>query len=362
IGGVWDFCLTLVQALDARVTLLALGPESAEHRQAAARAGADVRFVPLKLEWMQAADRDVRRTREVVRDLVRTLRPDLVHANQFAAALAEIDVPVVLTVHSDVLSWRRWTLGASAADVPLEWAAYARLVLAALRAADRVVAVSRFLADQVRELYEFDQPIEVVHNGWPAPACHRPSSGTGGDGANGDGERLGTLLAGRAWDDAKNVGLAAAAAQGWDPGPVWLAGDLRHPDSDGLQCVEAPVQALGRLSRAELDERLRRAAIYLSPARYDPFGLLPLQAALHGATLLLSDIPSYRELWQGAACFFASDDPIDLRDKWGRLLANPAERAKLASAARARAAVYTPAAMASAYQRLYAGAGRGVAA
>ena len=38
----------------------------------------------------------------------------MLHANQFAAACATVEVPVVLTVHSDVLSWHRWTLGSSA--------------------------------------------------------------------------------------------------------------------------------------------------------------------------------------------------------------------------------------------------------
>ena len=59
-----------------------------------------------------------------------------------------LTVPVVLTLHSDVLSWRRWTLGA--ADIPAEWLGICRGWSAKRsRAPVGVVAVSRFLADEV---------------------------------------------------------------------------------------------------------------------------------------------------------------------------------------------------------------------
>jgi glycosyltransferase involved in cell wall biosynthesis len=116
-----------------------------------------------------------------------------------------------------------------------------------------------------------------------------------------------------------------------------------------------PLQPLGFLSPQELSSWLQRAAIYLSPARYDPFGLLPLQAALDGCALLLSDIPSYRELWDGAACFFRSDDAQDLRRKWRRLVKDADLRADLwRRAARRAHSNYTPSRMADQYVQVYA--------
>jgi glycosyltransferase involved in cell wall biosynthesis len=218
-----------------------------------------------------------------------------------------------------------------------------------MQRADRVVAVSTFLAEQVRELYCCPRDIEVIHNAWPAP----PPAPTQ--------LRSGTLLAGRVWDSAKNIPLAAVAGRGWDPGAVHVAGHQRHPETGSAMPLEPPLQPLGHLPHPELKARLSRAAIYLSPARYDPFGLLPLQAALSGATLLLSDIPSYRELWTGTACFFRSDDPDDLRRHWQRLLTEPGERERLSAAARTRAIRdYSVERFATAYQRLYATAGRAV--
>jgi glycogen synthase len=353
-GGVWDFCLTLAANIlassDARVTLLALGEPSAAMRQAVAHTGAELTSAPLKLEWMQDADTDVARTRRLVADLVAELRPDVVHANQFAAACLENDTPLVLTVHSDVLSWRKWTLGETAPASGLQ--NYTELVQQALRRADWVVAVSAFLAGEVRTLYGADRVVRVVHNGWAAPLRPKPFDKT----------RM-TLMAGRVWDAAKNFALAAEAAQGWDPGEVLLAGEQRHPESHALATVRPPLKAVGFLAQPQLEVLLDRAQIYLSPARYDPFGLLQLQAALRGCALLLSDVPSYRELWDGAACFFTSGDATDLRRQWQRLLVDADLRADLQQRADERArSRFRPERMAGAYAQLYARRGARVAA
>ena len=50
-----------------------------------------------------------------------------------------------------------------------------------------------------------------------------------------------------------------------------------------------------------------RAAIYALPARYEPFGLSILEAALSGCALVIGDIPSLREIWADAALFVPSD-------------------------------------------------------
>jgi glycosyltransferase involved in cell wall biosynthesis len=90
---------------------------------------------------------------------------------------------------------------------------------------------------------------------------------------------------------------------------------------------------------------------------------LPLQAALNGACLLLSDIPSYREVWGDAAVFFRVDDADDLRDKWSRLLDAPDGALDMGVRARQRALErYTAAHMAHAYADLYSRLGSAHAA
>lgn len=338
VGGVWDFCWTLAGEVvrpGHRVTVLAFGSPSATHRAQAEEIGATLLAAPLKLEWMPGSAADVRAACALTERLARELRPDLLHANQYALGAIDLDVPVVVTAHSDVLSWMKWVDGKDArflaAAVSVSggtdaWlSGYAALVRRGLERADAVVAVSGFLADEVQALYGLRRPIEVIYNGWPAeaalpPPVHRRA-------------RV-TLLAGRAWDRAKNVQLASAAAQGWEPGRVLLAGAQHHPETGGAVELGPPIEPLGWLSRQALDRQLGLARAYLAPARYEPFGLLPLQAALAGCPLLLADIPSFRELWDGAAVFFRADDADDLRRHWARLLADDHLAATLAGRAR----------------------------
>lgn len=350
VGGVWDFAISQARELVAsgtRSVLLALGEPSAAQRREASRAGAELIAWRLRLEWMQDSQADVAATQQRLRELVEVLRPDVVHANQFAAACARLSVPVVLTLHSDVLSWRRWTLADE--RVTREWQPYAALVRRALAQADEVVAVSRFLADQTHELYGTQRPVQVIHNGWsspPTPIRPRPPR---------------TLLAGRVWDAAKNLPLAIQALRGMrDPGEVLLAGEQKHPESGGQADVPPPVQPLGLLPREQLDSVLRRTRIYLSPAVYDPFGLLPLQAALAGCALLLSDIPSYREVWGDTALLCRPDD---LGRQWTRLLEDDALCQHLARAAQRRALErYSAERMADGYRAVYTRVAAGVAA
>ena len=71
--------------------------------------------------------------------------------------------------------------------------------------------------------------------------------------------------------------------------------------------------------------------------------------------VLLSDIPSYREVWQDTATYFPPDDPAALAQAWSRLLDDPAQASALARRARTRAQTrYSPDRMRAAYESLYA--------
>ncbi|MFL5224058.1 MAG: glycosyltransferase, partial [Microvirga sp.] len=75
--------------------------------------------------------------------------------------------------------------------------------------------------------------------------------------------------------------------------------------------------------------------------RYEPFGLAVLEAAQAGCALVLSDIPTLRELWDGAALFVAADDDAAIAAAIRDLVADPRRRARLGVAARARSEIYT---------------------
>jgi glycosyltransferase involved in cell wall biosynthesis len=83
-----------------------------------------------------------------------------------------------------------------------------------------------------------------------------------------------------------------------------------------------------------------------------------LQAAQSGAALVLSSIPTFRELWDGAAVFVDPEDPGAWRAMLQALAQTPGDVAKLGAAAHERARRYTLDAMVSntmeVYQRVLA--------
>ena len=111
---------------------------------------------------------------------------------------------------------------------------------------------------------------------------------------------------------------------------------------------------LGRLEPAQLKTWYARAGVFAHPARYEPFGLAPLEAALSGCALVLGDIPSLREIWDDAAVFVPPEDVVRLRLALIDLIEDRPRREELARRAGARARRYTPERMAAGYLDLYA--------
>jgi glycosyltransferase involved in cell wall biosynthesis len=110
---------------------------------------------------------------------------------------------------------------------------------------------------------------------------------------------------------------------------------------------------VGQVGSPEIAARMAEAAVFASPARYEPFGLAILEAALSGCALVLGDIPTLRELWDDAALFVAPDDHEALRSALADLLSDPDKSAAFGKRARRRAGRYTAASMGKAYMDAY---------
>jgi glycosyltransferase involved in cell wall biosynthesis len=222
---------------------------------------------------------------------------------------------------------------------PHSWDSYRREVIAGLVVADRIVAPSRAVLDDLSRHYGFTgRRAAMIPNGIDLDAfAPRP-------------KRPVVMAAGRLWDMAKNLGLLdeIAGEIGW---PVEIAGETAHPESGSARFGAG--RLLGMLSPAEIAAHLAEAAIFAAPARYEPFGLGILEAAASGCALLLGDIASLRENWDGAALFVAPDDRTEWRAALSELIANPERRQRLAAAARRRAGNFGREKMACHYAALY---------
>jgi glycosyltransferase involved in cell wall biosynthesis len=343
LGGVWTYALELASQLarrGVRTTLATMGgPLRQPQRQAAARIPA-LRVIEsaFKLEWMVDPWQEVAAAGDWLLAIERREHPDLVHLNGYAHAVLDWRAPKLVVAHSCVLSWWIAVLGGEA---PASYARYRRKVSRGLCAADAVVGPTHAMLRALQENYGAPLAGTVIPNGIDAP--RRPVVG----------KKPFVLTAGRLWDEAKNVRALAQAARHlrW---PVYLAGSTKHPDRprDFVAPREA-VQGLGWLEPDDLHRWMARASIFALPARYEPFGLSVLEAALRGCALVLGDIASLRELWQDAALYVHPDDTQGLIDAIERLSGGDALRAKMARAAEQRALSFPAESMGERYLGLY---------
>jgi glycosyltransferase involved in cell wall biosynthesis len=344
VGGVWTYALELARALaprGARVTVATMGapPSPAQRAEATRLPGVALRESEFRLEWMDEPWADVARAGEWLLGLERELCPDVVHLNGYAHAALPFRAPTVAVAHSCVLSWWRAVKGEAAAA---RWDRYRAAVAAGLAAADAVVAPTRAMLDALDLEYGIALPeARVVPNGRDAarfaPAVRKEPF---------------VLSAGRLWDEAKNVAALGTAAchMSW---PVFVAGEERHPDGAAAAGLSCALRPLGRLPADELAAWMARAAVFALPARYEPFGLSALEAALSGCALVLGGVPSLREVWGDAALYVPPDDPGALAATLRALAADAGGRASLGERARARGREYGVERMAEGYLRAY---------
>lgn len=336
VGGVWTYAMQLAAALENRVRfLLAVtgeAPSGEQIGEASRIKGLQLRHRPYQLEWAENPWSDVAATGSWLRDLEQDFRPDVIHCNGYSYASAGFETPTLVVAHSCVTSWWR---SVHRTDPPPAWNRYRRNVERGLRSAEAVVAPTAAMLDALRSAYVFETDALVIPNGIasreaPAGRSRRPM----------------ILGAGRLWDEAKNVRTLISAAAGL-PWEVVIAGDAgKLAASDGVKLT-------GRIPHAEILALMEAAAIYAHPALYEPFGLAPLEAARAGCALVLSDIPSLREVWDGVAVFVDPRAPEAWNAALFDLIADPRRQAALGAAAAKHAKRFDARRMSERYLQLY---------
>jgi glycogen synthase len=344
VGGVWTYALELARALQphgVEVQLALMGPPLT----AAQRADAD--GIPnlslfksdYKLEWMPDCWSDVKRAGDWLLHLASRLRPDVIHLNGYAHANLPWRDPILVVGHSCVFSWWQAVHGSEPAA---EWQRYKREVTNGLRAADVVVTPTVAMLRALKTHYGKIENSRVIANGRDTelfkPAEKQPL----------------VLSAGRLWDAAKNIGCVAELGAEL-PWRVCVAGEVEAPQQTQHQpTFSAHCEALGPLPEAELREWFGVASIYALPAVYEPFGYTPLEAGLSGCALVLGDIDSLRETWDGAAVFVDPHDRAALKIETLRLIENDRYRYEMSCRAHMRALQFTSERMVQNYLDTYA--------
>ena len=267
VGGVWVYSLELCKALQkygVQVHLAAMGqwPSEEQEKEAARLPNVLLYKSDYKLEWMQDPWDDVERARKWINSIYHTVLPDLVHLNNYAQVCGDWECPTVSVFHSCVSTWWQAVKGTS---VPAHWQQYVDTVKSSLQCSDVVVSPSKAILERAQATHRFVTPSRVIYNGRDLSFPEEKPK-----------EKI-VFCIGRIWDEGKNLMLLSRVAREL-PWPVYIAGNNTNP-STGTTLEIENVNFLGSLSEAEMRDWIQRAAVFVSPTKYEPFGLAILEAA-----------------------------------------------------------------------------------
>ncbi|MBP1804814.1 glycosyltransferase family 4 protein [Rubellimicrobium aerolatum] len=339
VGGVWRYAMDLAGALrpeGVETVFLGFGPRPTDAQQAEAARLGTLDWTDAPLDWLVGDAGALSEVPTLVAQAARRHGADLLHLNlPTHAAGLDTDRPVLVVSHSCVTTWFRAVRGTG---LPPGWEWQGDLNAQGLARADAIVAPSHAHAAALHACYGPVPRLRVVPNATAAPL----------------GETKGepfVIASGRWWDEGKNGALLDEAAENTNL-PIHLLGPTHGPN--GATFAARHALPRGELPHAEAVALMRRAGIFCSPSLYEPFGLAVAEAARMALPLVLSDIPTFRELWSDAAVFVPPRDPERLAATLDALACDPTERRRLGEAAQARSRRFTPEAQAAAMLRLYA--------
>ncbi|MEW5853385.1 MAG: glycosyltransferase family 1 protein [Myxococcota bacterium] len=241
--------------------------------------------------------------------LLRERGVDLLHAPHGVIPLGRVPFARMITVHNLATLRHPDDVGPAArvlANVRLQTAA---------RVADGVVAVSRFLADELRLLLGDVGNLLVIPSGTPGMAADHSVDRK-------RARRLlnelglvpgGYLVAVGGFSARKNLGVLLDALQhaGLDEVPLVLVGDdagraALRPRLEALS-PDVLVEA-GALPDESLLDLVASSAGVLHPSRYQGFAYVPLEALALGVPVVSSSLPSVQEACGRRVRFIPADD------------------------------------------------------
>jgi glycosyltransferase involved in cell wall biosynthesis len=316
LSASWTYTRELVAGLvtrGVRVTLVSFGeiplPEQTawmDHLH-----GLDYRPTAFRLEWMQEAEEDLSESSAFLAALVRELRPDVLHLNQFCYGDLPVDVPRVVMAHGDLMTWREAVQDRTPRCHPTKW--YRETITRGIGGADVVVAPTVWMLDLISECYVQPRRGKVIYPG-RNPIFFNPYISKDDS----------VLAVGRLVDAGKQVFLLT---QHEHPVPVCIVGAEqtvavpRLPIRADVKVAvaETSVAICGPQTEAQLRALYSRASIFAATARYDPLGMQAIEAALSRCAIVANDIPSFREMWDDAALYFRTNDAASLAASIRRL-------------------------------------------
>jgi glycogen(starch) synthase len=312
LTGTWTYAREMVTGLVGRgvcVTLVSFGdvPLPEQITWMDSLSGFDYRPTAFRLEWMQEGEADFDEARAYLQALIAETQPDLLHLTQYCFGNLAVNIPRIVVAHGDLLSW--WVAVHGHEPRETQWMRWYRSMVAdGIRGATMIVSPSLYMLDTLRLCYAKPAHSAVIYNG-RNPLLFNPYTS----------KEDSVLSVGKLWDAGKQVSLLTQHSH---PLPVCIvAADqpvdvMRFPlrADVKLKTEEYDVAFRGPQTEAQLRHLYSKASIYVATARYEPFGMAPLEAALSRCAIVANDIPVFRELWGDAALYFRTNDAASLAD------------------------------------------------
>jgi len=260
------------------------------------------------------------------RDGVRVTTVVLRDRRDAAARLSELRAPLVLvdTIAASLAASHLSRIRARGSEI-VAVAHMRNGAMALARRADRVIAVSRALADELVAGGIDRRRIVVIPPGRGAVAARSR--------ANSDGR----ILCVGNWTQAKGIHTLVAAAARLPDVSLDLVGDT--PDAAYAARVRRAIAARGLASRVRvygslgasaLARRYAAASIFALPSTREGYPLVFVEALAHGLPLVGCDIPAVREVTDGAAILVAPGRVAPLAAALKTLVTNDRLRRALA--------------------------------
>jgi glycosyltransferase involved in cell wall biosynthesis len=306
IGGVWTYATDMARGLKplgVEVILAITGnPLTADQKKQLI--GIRYYHEVFKQEWMDDPWDDIDEAGKWLMEIYHAHHPDMIHLNSYSFGTLSWQTPVMTTLHSCVLTW--WE-AVKKEKVPTSWDTYYRRIGKGIKAADMIIAPTHSLMKAAEAYYGPFNNKKVIYNGRSRNNFFTATK-----------EKI-IFAMGRLSDEAKNIQLIIEAAPHIHY-PIYIAGDDTYWKGRSLP---DNVYFQGILSPAEVASQLARTAIYLLPARYEPFGYSFLEAAFSSCALVGGDIPSLHEIWGNAMLYADPDDALHLARMINRVMETP---------------------------------------
>lgn len=192
----------------------------------------------------------------------------------------------------------------------------------AINLSEEIFTVSEFSASRIRANLRCAKPISITYNA--APSFLSKDDGTEKT------EKTGTILF--VGNIKKHKGLKTLLdafvlavregfqkkllivgnAENFRTGDEETVARLRELSSE----LEGKIEFTGKVSNEQIKQLYKEADFLVQPSLYEGFGMPPLEAMTVGTPAIVSDIPVFKEIYDGfPVTFFKVSDPRDLADK-----------------------------------------------